>query len=365
MVQSAWAKPGRFANRQKQPKLEDLLPIKKFKSGIFYTERFIGPPHTFAEHWPRIITKAGKEVGVRKLCLSYDHESGEFKGGCPYCDVLGDNPKIITLQNSIDRKAQRNEPRDDRKTAPIKSETRLHTLGDGREYYFKDKDSETWTPVFPLRLTSGPCQSIGNYAAINKHTTKSGAEKVFVPEHPSKGFDIKIKYDENASPANAYFVSKEKNTRFTEDEVEYLIYKLDVEAPETLAVAQKNAEELSSKLAPKEGEAPAAGSPGAAKKAAKNYLGDPDANDDDNEEEAPPPKKKRVAAVEPNNNNNDDDEEEEEAPPPKKKRLAAAIDDSEDEPPRKRRAAPVEPNNDDDEAEAPPPKKRRRDGLDL
>lgn len=293
MPKSAWQQPGRFNNRTKAPRLDDLLPLHKFKSGVFYNLRFVGAPLTFAEHWIRIITNQGNETSVRKLCLSYDHASGDFKGKCPYCDTLGDTPRIVTLQNAIDRKLQKNEPA--RKPKPLKSETVLEHLPwadkDAGEFYFKEKDSETWTPVVPLRLTSSPSQRINDYAALNKHEDKKGNEVVYGPEDIDHGFDMQIKYDENQSAANAYFVNKAKNNYLTDEELDYPIYDLMVEEVEKFAVAQKNADELFEKLADTDGgkgggkgggrDDRGGKSGGKSRRDAKGYLGDIDDEDDD------------------------------------------------------------------------------------
>ena len=353
MAKSAWQQAGRFNNnRGKTPRLDDLLPMHKFKSGVFYNLRFIGAPLTFAEHWIKIITNAGNETSVRKLCLSYDHATGDFKGKCPYCDTLGDTPRVVTLQNAIDRKLQKNEPA--RKPKPLKSESQLDALpwAETGEFYFKEKDSETWTPVVPLRLTSSPSQRINDYAALNKKTDKKGNESVYGPEDPDYGFDLQIKYDENQSAANAYFVNKAKNNYLTDEEMDYPIYDLAVEEVEKFAVAQKNADELFEKLV--DGDGGKGGSKGGGRdrddrggksggknrRDAKGYLGDIDDDDDDGDNR-------------PGMDDNDDDD----APRGRSSGRGRSRDDDDDPPARGRGKSGGRSRDDDDD---PPARGRGR-----
>lgn len=363
MAKSAWQQAGRFNNnRGKSPRLDDLLPIHKFKSGVFYNFRFIGAPYTYAEHWIKIITNAGKETSVRKLCLSYDHASGEHKGKCPYCDVLGDNPRVVTLQNAIERKLQKNEPA--RRPKPLKSETILDQLpwADSGEFYFKEKDSETWTPVVPIRITSSPSQRINDYAALNKETDKKGNETIYGPEDPDFGFDIQMKYDENQSAANAYFVNKAKPTELSDEEMDYPIYDLMVEEVEKFTVAQKNADELLDKLSDsdnKDGgkssgrdDRSSGGKGGKSRRDAKSYLDDMD--DDEEADNRPgvdddePPARGRSAG---RGRSRDDDDE-----PPTRGRggRASSRDDRDDEPPARGRGR----SRDDDRDDEPPARGR-------
>lgn len=356
MAKSAWQTPGRFNNRSKSPQLKDLLPMHKFASGVFYNLRFIGAPLTFAEHWVRIVSNAGKEVPIRKLCLSYDHTSGDFKGSCPYCDVLGDSPKVVTLQNAIDRKMQKNEPA--RLPKPLKSETVLDFLPwadkDAGEFLFKEKDSETWTPVVPLRLTSSPSQRINDYAALNKHTDKKGNEVIYGPDDIDYGFDLQIKYDENQSAANAYFVNKAKNTPLTDDELDYPIYDLMVEEVEKESVAKKNAEEFLDRLAEPEEEKGGRGGKGGgrddrggnnkSRRDAKGYLGDLDEDDGDHRPGVDDDDEPRGRGKGGGRRRDEEDDE-----PPARSSSRGRSRDEEDEPPARGRGRS---RDDDDEPPA-------------
>lgn len=336
MAKSMWLQPGnRFNSNSKAPRLDALLPIKKLKSGVFYKFRFVGPYYSFAEHWIPIRTKEGRIVKIRKLCLAYDHKTGEFTRKCPYCDLAADTPRVHILQNAIDRKAQRNEPKN--KPKPLKSESKLQTLSwdDSKiEYYIKDKDSETWTPVEPIKLSSNPSKSIANYASLNRKTMKNGMEKVFPPEHDRYGFDIQIKYDENQNPSDQYFVAKEKRNSLSDEEMDYPVYNLHVEDPEPYKEAKKNADSLAERIVEddkdkKDGKDK--------KRSARDYINDNNDNNNNEDDEDDRNESKRKGKGRPSMNDNNNNEDDEPRSKKASKRSRKNNNDNEDFTPRSRK----------------------------
>ena len=118
--------------------------------------------------------------------------------------------------------------------------------------YLKDgKNSESWTPVRLATLSTSPARKIADYTEVNKRKTEDGTQ-VFGPNHPRYGFDIIIKYDGSRSPAEQYSVMKDENTKLSDEERKYLRWALDLEKPNSLKDAKKEAERIAKKLVGKE-----------------------------------------------------------------------------------------------------------------
>lgn len=238
---SLWADKKQWrTKREKAPRLEELLGLHKFENGKFYKMRLIGDPHIFFEHWIKVKKNDGGIAKVRKLCI--DPESAQAnnhdESKCPYCTLLRNKPRMVVLQNMIDRQLQKNEPRT--RAEPTKAE---------RKSGLKSKSSETWTPVVVGRLPGTVARKINDYTSNNTRPSKKTGELVaYGPEHPKFGFDLTMKWEDGVEPANQYMVDRDKKTKLTEDEAEYLVWDLKVEKLEDVEAATKEAKSMGSRL---------------------------------------------------------------------------------------------------------------------
>ena len=241
-------KSSMFQNREKRPRLDELVDIHKFASGEFYTLRAVGPPNVYSEHWVKFNTKTNKTVSIRLLCRSsFKKKTGEPED-CPYCTLLEDRSRPVALQNFIVRKHQEAEPR--KTVPPSGSEATSVKLWDGKSLgHIKRKTSKAWTPVRVGRLPSSLARLIMDISALNTAVDKKTGEiRSYGPDHPRYGFDIVVKWQENEAPASQYFVQKESRTPLTETEKGYLLYDLACEKPETLEEATANARRIAKGL---------------------------------------------------------------------------------------------------------------------
>ena len=133
-------KPVTGANRgQRIDEQVDILKLDKKWASLRFVGGRVMP---VATHWMDIIGSKSKEkVSISKTCIGFNMESENHDSdNCPYCKI-GLNPTIAYYANAIDRNAQENEPR--KKPKPTKEEAKTG---------FKDKESETWTPVRVIRI---------------------------------------------------------------------------------------------------------------------------------------------------------------------------------------------------------------------
>lgn len=252
---------------------------------------------------------------------------------------------------------------------------------------FKEKDSDSWTPVRVIALPASVLDAIQKMKEINvvKLKKKDGTvvTKKFDMNHPKYGCDVLIMYDPAKAGASKYTVNKgDGRTPLTEEEQEYLTYDLDllyetfdskvmensfknwanrnkdlVKAsfakgdndgfvPTTVSL-KSNEEEFESEYRPK-------------KKAAKvEEIEDTDGFED---EEVVKPKKTTKKAAKPAEDDFEDDDFEDEAPVKKSSKKPAkqveeddfGDDDFEDEDevkPAKKSSKKVKEINDDDDLE--------------
>ena len=246
-----WSSTKPNSNQDKK-RLSDLVGLMEWPSKPKYVKvRAIGPVTGFAQHWLTIKTNAKKEVNIPKLCLNYDAKTDSFvDNGCPYCKTEFPARKHY-IGNFIVRKEVENEPR--KKKPHEKSETKLKkvTECDKGEFYIKNLNSNSWTPVKVLQLPPMVTEELKSLTDLNRHETKDG-EKAFDINHPKYGIDISIKYDADAKGAKKYSIQKEGKTPLKEDEKEYLLYSLDVMIPETLEQAKIQFKNMKNRLVTEE-----------------------------------------------------------------------------------------------------------------
>lgn len=233
-------------NNSKTPMLSEQIHMPKLPENETVVYRFIGPLHAVAEMWFEVFTKTGKTARIRKLATNYNSETGDFEGECPYQELLGLKPRPLVYTNAINRDTQDNEPK--KRGKMTEAEKKLVEVGVGADVmkaHIKVKGSEVWSPVQAIRLPSTAANRVIDSSATNKHKDKkTGENKRFGPNHPVYGYDISIKYNPKASPADQYFIQKEKLSKLTDEEREYCLQNIWLDKPEDKKTAQSEAEKF-------------------------------------------------------------------------------------------------------------------------
>src|SRR5690606_2245553 len=147
-------KSGRGNDDRKRP--EEIVDILKLPDNgdKWTTIRMIGNLHTYAGYWVTTAKRDGKEGQFYTPSLCYDHETQEFDRSKydPWLEAAdrlntGDRkvivPRRVAYSNVIVRAEQKKAPK--KLPKPTKAE-----LKSG----FKDKDSDTWTPVKVMAFPS-------------------------------------------------------------------------------------------------------------------------------------------------------------------------------------------------------------------
>lgn len=371
---------------EKQPRIDDLIDLLKLKPGKWMNLRLVGPVFSYGMHWIEIETKEGKLTKLGKQCLAYSDEieSKDSTIDCPYCELDGYiNTHYYT--NVIVRDLEDDKP------------AKIRVSSEEKQTGFKDKDSESWTPVRVLRLPAGAAAKLHSLSELNKHGAK-GAKKSYPLSDERYGRDLLVMWDKDAAPANQYNFQLGEPSELDED---YLLYNIeDMITPESYDKAEKEAERLSERMVGGDDEededddedyAPSKSKKSApAKKGGKKPV-DEDEDEDDDEEEEPPAKSKKSAPAKKSkkpvdeDDEDDFDEDEEDEPPAKSKKAPAKKskvddeddeddfdeddeddfdeDDEEDEPPAKKSAKkskkPVNDDDDDDDDDEPPVKSKK------
>lgn len=304
----SWTESGQFNNKSNEPRLSDMAEVVEFKKNKPRTLRLIGPARRMAIHWIEINKKAGGTTRIPRLCLAYDGDKGEFNGKCPYCEELGNRPRIQVITNVIDRDDQENPPKKQPKPTGKEKKQVEHF---GEDMYLKtDKDSPTWTPIKLASLTPSVANKIVDLTETNKRKVKDGSKKKFGPDHRKFGFDIVIKYDPDREPANQYSVMRGDNTELSEEELEYLRWPLDLEQPKPLAEAKLDAKSLLKVLKDKPTDDDNEDSDKPSKSKGKKSKSD-DFDDDDFDDEDDDNKHSKKSSKKSNKKRNEDDDEEE------------------------------------------------------
>ncbi len=218
-----------------------------------------------------------------------------------------------------------------------------------RKTGFKDKDSETLTPVFAFKAPQTFLNQLNEQKELNVHKTKGGM-KAFALNDDKFGCDVRVYYDGSKSPAEQYKVMMiEGKTPLTEEELGYLTWNLSeatkVEQPEDKEEQKKRDKEILADFA----------SWAKRNKVDFKVGGKSKSRDDDDEEESdddedtpkskkaskkPVPKSKAKSKKDDDEDFDDDeesdDEDDDEEPAPKKskkpvKKSSKASDDEEDD----------------------------------
>ena len=326
-------------SRNEHQRLEDLVDVVKLPNNKWVQIRILNTEIiSYKQHWINILaSKTKREVRIPKLCLAHDPQTEESSGECPYCEVESQSGTNYLL-NVIVRSLQEDAP------AKIRSTKAESASG------FKDLNSESWTPVRVLRLTSGLMKKVQELKGLNKVKGKDGV-KTFDVNHEKYGVDLNIKYDENAKGPEKYQVNMAEKSPLTEEELSYLTYEvssdtLDAMGLETLAEAKKELSRMQIVGAEEFDEDADLG-----KKKSKTSKNSKSFDDEDDEDlpvkSAKKPAAKSKKVVDEDDDDFDDDDEDDEAPPKRGAKPAAkskkVVDEDDDD-----------FDDEDDEDEAPP-----------
>jgi hypothetical protein len=299
------------------PRVSDLIETVNFPAGEWITLRFVGPAVSYGIHWIETMKKDGGKVSFPTVCLAYDPETEETDSTheCPWCD--SDSEKIRFspdyYSNAIVRGLQEDEP--SKKTKPTAKE---------EETGFKEKGSKTWTPARGVRLTRTLIRELKKLGALNRvKNKKTGETKAYPLSHPKFGCDVNVMYDPTEkTPSKKYMIQKGERTPLTDEEQEYLLWKIEeMQHPMSLKDANKEFERWAEKMDVKK------------KGKAKDDDDEDDDEDSDDEDEDDEPKSKKGAKkpVKKGKAKDDDDEDDDEDSDDEDDDL----DDDEDEKPKK------------------------------
>ena len=315
-----------------RPKISDKIPVFKFPEKTWMTFRIFGPIFTYGGYWVKTKTKEGKASQFYTACPSYDPETQQRDSSIfdPWRELeerqsgMERDDKLVNFttqgfMNAIFRKAQADAPRKQAK----------HTKKEAKSG-FKDKDSDSFTPVVPLRLTYGAMQKLKEQAGLNTASIK-GQTKAFSVTHEKYGCDVRIMYNPDKAPADQYQVSIGERKPLTEDELAYLKWDLsDLEEATSEDEVRRDFESWAKRNDVK--------------------IGKKKRDDDFDDEEDEPKSKKKKKPV-------DDEEDEPKSKKSAKGKKRVAEDDEdddfdeEDEPKSKKKKKSVDDDEDDEDDE--------------
>src|SRR5579872_5316240 len=98
----------------------------------------------------------------------------------------------------------------------------------------KRRGSKTWTPVRVVQIPSSMCEELKSLVPLNKHKGKS-----YEINDPRYGIDVNLLFDSRQQGQGRYKAQRDEKSKLTGEELEYLIYPLDVLKPETPEQAKK------------------------------------------------------------------------------------------------------------------------------
>jgi len=224
-------KTSRGGNKEK---VTDKIEIHSFKPNTYETHRIFGPTFPYCTYWVKTAKKDGKgftrfpvdspsfnpstqEFDRSKYDPWYELHLKELEDGVKNDDVMIQvQTKYYVL--SISRAKQKNEPA-----------RRPKNTAEEKKTGFKEKDSDSWTPVVALALPSTPVRKIQGFKGMNVVESKSGTTKAYAVSHEKYGHDVRIKFDDgkNVAPADRYDVQYvEKRSPLSEEELAELKWDL-------------------------------------------------------------------------------------------------------------------------------------------
>lgn len=191
------------SGNNKDPKPEDIVDVLKLPEKKFVTLRLFGPMYSYGMHWVKGKTKEGKPATFPKPCLAFDPSTGkpDSTKKCPWCDHHNANEKepdvrfsVTNYINAIVRSEQKKAPED------------IETTKAEAKSGFKEKDSDSWTPVKAFRAGTAILRQLKDLKQLNTHEDENGDTQAFGVSHPKYGRDVQVMYDSSKSPASQYTV---------------------------------------------------------------------------------------------------------------------------------------------------------------
>ena len=349
----------------------EMLDLGKKKK--FVPIRYLPGLATYFTYGFRIKTpKTGKIITIEKMAQSFDIKKGDFDESKTKKDPwrklaekYGVRGRQQFAANVIDRRLQEDAPK--KKKKPTSEE---------RASGFKDKDSESWTPVVVQRFGQSVFSLVTDLNATNKVTIKD--KKTTKPiDHKKYGRDVEIKYDGEKTPAQQYNLQRGERAPLTEEEEAYLVW--DIESAllkiqkEHGKDAEAEAKRLEKLLVDEKGKP--------LKAKSDDGDDDDDASDMEDDDDEKPKKKKKGSKRRDDDDDDDDsgdddgddleDDEDDEKPKKKKKKSSDDDDDEDDEKLKKKKKKSSDDDDDedddssdDDDDEDEKPKKKKKKSSD-
>lgn len=369
-------------NRDRRPQMGDLVNVYKFPDKKWVTLRLTPGMEPEAGYWVKTKKKDGKSTKFYIPCPSFDPATQERDSTKkdPWRDLqmkeqaaikAGDMSKDEALiqysqhywMTGISRLEQKKQP--SRLPKPTANE---------RKTGFKEKDSDSWTPKFAVKVGRSLAGKLKDLKGLNTvESAKTGAVKAYQVNDLKFGRDVRIYFDKDKAPADQYQVQLgEKRTPLTEEELAYLnwdLSQINAEGFDDKAVqadfdswAQRNGVKLTKKKKVEEededdnedfddeDEKPVKSSKKPVKKKVVEEEDDDDFDDEDEDDEdedekpakgkkaAPAKKSSKKKVVDEDEDDDFDDEDEEEDPPFD---VDEDEDEDEDEKPSKGKKAPA------------------------
>jgi hypothetical protein len=389
-------------NGEKAARPGDLVNVAQFKSGKWVPIRLLPGVMTQAQYWVNTKKKDGNKARFPVPVPGFDSHAGSqdseaydpWRTAGEKLNVYADDPSKSNVvvqfsksfwMNAIIRPEQENEPAKSPKLTKQERETG-----------FKDKDSDSWTPVQVVRLPKSFIDRVNGLKTMNvKRNKKTGTTESYSMSHAKYGCDILVKYNADASPASQWEVQKGDRTPLTEEEQAYLIWDLDLLANPVVTEEETKREFKSwctrNKIKLDGDESDDEDDEDTPKKSKKSKKAvdddddefddpkpkkkskksrDEDEDEDDDFDEDPKPKKSKKSRDE----DDEDDEDEDDPKPSKKSKKSKPVDDEDDDdfddeddpkPAKKKKSKPVDEDDfDEDEEDDPKPKKKSKKSRD-
>lgn len=327
-------------SRDRRPQMGDLANVYKFPDKKWVTLRLLPGMEPEAGYWVSTKKKEGKNTKFYTPCPSFDPATQERDSTKPdpwrdlqlaeqaairAGDLTKDEAKVQYAQHywmvCISRLDQKKRP--SRVPRPTQEE---------RKTGFKDKDSDSWTPKYVVKVGRSLAGKLKDLKGLNTvESSKTGAVRAYQVNDARFGRDVRIYFDKDKAPADQYQVQLgDKRTPLTEEELADLTWDM----------SQINAIEFDPKAVQADFDSWAQRN-GVKTKKKKVQEEDEDGEDDDfDDEDAAPKSKAKKPAVKKTSRKPVDDEEdaEDEA---EEDDDGDDFDDEEEEPPTKiKKAAP-------------------------
>jgi len=225
--------------KEREPDIGSLTDVYKFPEGKWVTLRLLPGVVSNAGYWVSTKKKDGGKTKFRTNCPSYDPATQERDSTKydPWRDLQAKESQAVKdgdldvkathvqyeqkyFMNAIIRALVKDEP----------ARKPKHTANE-RKAGFKEKDSDSWTPIKVVRLGRSLVNKIKDLKGLNIVEGSKGA-KAFPVTDAKYGRDIRVMFDSSKAPAEQYQVQLgDKRSPLTEEELEYL--KWDIETANT------------------------------------------------------------------------------------------------------------------------------------